>query len=239
MALIESLLLTCEHGGNAIPRRWRPLFAGQEALVASHRGWDPGALALARHLSRTLHAPLVASTTSRLLVELNRSPGHPSLFSSITKALPGDERRRILEAHYVPYRTEVERRMREAIRTAGSKGAVLHLSVHTFTPELDGEVRNADVGLLYDPSRKLERDFCARWCESLRDAGPGLRIRMNYPYRGTADGLTTHLRRRFPASRYLGIELEVNQVLAAGSLAARRGIQRAVSDSLRKVLVEI
>jgi hypothetical protein len=38
-------------------------------------------------------------------------------------------------------------------------------------------------------------------------------VRRNYPYRGTADGFTTYLRRQFSARKYLGIELEVNQSL--------------------------
>ena len=45
---------------------------------------------------------------------------------------------------------------------------------------------------------------------------PDLRVRLNYPYRGDSDGLTTWLRRRHPAARYLGIELEINQALVGG-----------------------
>jgi predicted N-formylglutamate amidohydrolase len=110
---------------------------------------------------------------------------------------------------------------------------VLHLSVHSFTPKLNGEVRNADVGILYDPRRLAEREVCTRWKGTLlaltatsHDNGYKLqsdcRIRMNYPYRGASDGLTTALRRVFPARDYLGIELEVNQALLADRGAARR-----------------
>jgi predicted N-formylglutamate amidohydrolase len=236
MAAISSVLVTCEHGGNRIPRRWRSLFEGQEALLASHRGWDPGALTLARRLSRELDAPLVASTTSRLLVELNRSIGHPLLFSARTRDLPRDERERILEGHYHPYRNEVQGRLADALRSAGRGGAILHLSVHTFTPTLNGEVRNADIGLLYDPARKGEQHFAAAWRAALREVAPELRVRMNYPYRGAADGLTTHLRRRLRASRYLGIELEVNQALAAGHENRRKALLGQLSASIRKVL---
>jgi predicted N-formylglutamate amidohydrolase len=72
-----AFLVTCEHGGNRIPAPYRKLFVRQRALLDSHRGWDPGALQMARALSTALRAPLVASTTSRLLVDLNRSAGHP------------------------------------------------------------------------------------------------------------------------------------------------------------------
>ena len=48
MATRDCYLITCEHGGNRIPPRYRDLFAGCEALLQSHRGYDPGALTLAR-----------------------------------------------------------------------------------------------------------------------------------------------------------------------------------------------
>lgn len=208
------LLVTCEHGGNRVPAAYRALFAARKDALASHRGYDPGALALARDLARAFDAPLVASTVTRLLVELNRSARHPQLYSEATRDLPRAEKAQISARYYEPYRREVERRVAEA-RERGRR--VLHISSHTFTPVLDGEVRNADVGLLYDPRRPGERALCERWRQSLSARAPGLRVRRNYPYRGYEDGLTTYLRRRFGRG-YLGVELEVNQrhVLAGG-----------------------
>ena len=71
-------------------------------------------------------------------------------------------------------------------------------------------VRDADVGLLYDPGREWERAICRRWRGVLREVAPDARVRLNYPYRGTADGFPTSLRRRFPEG-YAGIELELNE----------------------------
>ena len=68
-------LISCEHGGNRIPLRYRPLFEGYEHLLHSHRGYDSGALSMAKKLAITLHSPLFAATTSRLLIDLNRSIG--------------------------------------------------------------------------------------------------------------------------------------------------------------------
>ena len=78
---IDSFLVTCEHGGNRIPSSLQPLFRGYRALLATHRGFDPGALVMARQLATAFAAPLVTSTTSRLVVDLNRSIGHPRLYS--------------------------------------------------------------------------------------------------------------------------------------------------------------
>jgi predicted N-formylglutamate amidohydrolase len=220
------LVLSCEHGGREVPARWRPLFRGAEALLESHRGWDPGALALARALARRLGAPLVSTTVTRLLVEPNRSLGHPRLFSDVTRPLPPAERELLLARCWRPHRARVEAALREAM--SGAR-AVLHVGVHSFTPELDGRVREVDVGVLYDPARAREFAFCRAWIAELRRGLPGLRVRANRPYRGTSDGLTTHLRAVL-GKRYLGVELEVSQALAAS--AADAGLVRALAGAL-------
>jgi len=139
-------------------------------------------------------------------------------------------RAKIVAQYYRPYRAEAERLVRRAI-ARGRR--VIHVSAHSFTPELNGKVRGADVGLLYDPARAGEADLCARWKASLAAIAPQLRVRRNYPYAGKGDGLTRDLRLRYPPRAYIGIELEVNQgiVLAAGRRwAALRG---ALIASLR------
>ncbi|MDP2154993.1 MAG: N-formylglutamate amidohydrolase [Sulfuricella sp.] len=208
MAKTDHFLITCEHGSNRIPSRYRHQFAGFEALLQTHRGYDAGALALARELASALAAPLFVSTTSRLLVDLNRSIGHPRLYSEATRGAPVRVRREILESYYLPYRNKVEADIAEAIER-GSR--VIHVASHSFTPALDGAVRNADIGLLYDPARSGEAELCRRWQAQLRALAPDLKVRRNYPYAGKSDGFTAHLRRHFPAEVYIGIELEINQ----------------------------
>jgi predicted N-formylglutamate amidohydrolase len=231
MAMQARLIVTCEHGGNRIPGRWASLFRGREAELASHRGHDIGAAAVARKLSRALAAPLHVAWTSRLLVDLNRSPGHPALFSEVTRALAPAEKGRILGQYYLPHRRAVEQRI-ERERAKGQR--VLHLAVHSFTPMLGRAVRRADVGLLYDPRRAPERRLCARWQEVLHRVSP-LSVRRNYPYRGASDGLATALRRAHPASGYLGVEIELNQRLLVTD-AGVDAVVRALLASLRQIL---
>lgn len=227
------MLVTCEHGGNRVPKEYRALFAGRKSLLATHRAYDPGALALARELARAFDAPLVASTVTRLLVELNRSPGHPQLYSELTRTLPPSEKARIVARYYDPYRREVEQRV---ARATAARRRVIHISAHSFVPVLNGSTRNADIGLLYDPARAAERALCARWSQSIGARASRLRVRRNYPYRGYADGLTTHLRRRFRRRGYVGIEIEVNQKHVLGSERDWRMLRKVLVQSLGDVV---
>jgi predicted N-formylglutamate amidohydrolase len=229
----DGLVITCEHGGNRIPAPYRDLFRAYQALLESHRGYDPGALIMAMALAREFAAPLVASTVSRLLVDLNRSVGHPRLHFEVTGTAPAEVRQRILKHYYQPYRAQAERLVRQAI---ADHGRVIHLSSHTFTPVLDGKVRDADIGLLYDPARPGEADLCERWKASLKACAPDLTIRRNYPYAGKGDGLTAWFRRRLPPGAYVGIELEVNQKHVGR--AARHGpaLREVIVESLRRAL---
>lgn len=205
------LVLSCEHAGKRVPARWSGLFAGAHAraLLRSHRGWDPGALELARRLARQLRAPLVACTTTRLLADANRPAGHPRLFSPFTRGLSLDERREILRSAHEPHWAGVEGAVRRALLR---HRRVLHLSIHSFTPVLAGVARNCELGLLFDPRRARERALCLRWQQRIAGSEAlQLRVRRNYPYRGVSAALTTSLRRRFPQTAYLGIELELNQ----------------------------
>lgn len=227
------LLLTCEHGGRRVPPRYSRLFRGHGRLLASHRGYDTGALALARALAAGLRCRLIAATTTRLLVDLNRSERHPALLSAVTRVLPEDTRERLLAEHYRPYRQQVE----AAVRQSVNRGAMLvHVAVHSFTPRLAGRTRNAEIGLPYDPQRSAERSFCECWQRELLAGESDLRVRRNYPYRGAADGLTTYLRQVLPRDRYVGIELEVNQRYLCCSAAQRRRRHAAIVESLRRAL---
>jgi predicted N-formylglutamate amidohydrolase len=199
-------------------------------LLDSHRGHDPGALVMARALASAFDAPLVSSTISRLVVDLNRSIGHPRLFATPIRDSSAALRAAIIDRHYRPYRDEVEAFV---ARFVALGRRVIHISSHSFTPELDGKVRQADVGLLYHPARRGEAELCARWKRSLAAYAPDLRVRRNYPYAGKGDGLTSHLRRRFPDRVYVGVELEINQRIVFGGGRRWTALRAVLVESLR------
>lgn len=217
------IVLTCEHGGNKIPAAYRSLFSGADDVLKSHRGWDPGALAVAEAMAARLGADLFSSTTSRLLVEINRSLGHNSLFSNFTESLPAETRQKIVDLFWRPYRDEVTAHLGRLIN-AGHR--VIHLSIHSFTPIWEGKPRRTRIGLLYDPRRPDERSYCNGWKSALRQQCPEYSVHSNQPYKGIADGFTTWLRRCLASiesceGTYAGIEVEINQSLIHPSTASR------------------
>jgi len=204
----RKIIITCEHGGNHVPLEYRHLFTKQNSTLSTHRAWDAGALLLARELAKKLNAPLIVSETTRLLIDLNRSSHHRAVFSEFTRNCDEETRQKILREYYFPYRNRVEN---EITKTLKIGKPVIHFSIHSFTPSLGGEIRNADIGLLYDPARKGERDLCIKLQSILQNQAKTLVIRRNCPYRGNADGFTTYLRKKLSGSKYIGIEIEINQ----------------------------
>jgi hypothetical protein len=63
-----------------------------------------------------------------------------------------------------------------------------------------------------------------------------LRVRRNYPYQGRNDGLTLPLRRRFPPTSYVGVELEINQKHVRVGDRIPASLARAIVDALRETL---
>ena len=199
----------------------------------SHRGWDAGALELGRQMADAFGVPLHAATTTRLLIDLNRSIGHRQLFSEITRPLSPEHRREIVDRYYRPHRQAVEA---DIDRHIESGARVIHVASHSFTPTLDGVERRADVAWLYDPRRHAESVFVRDWLMELARRAPGLRLRRNYPYQGRGDGLTASLRKRHPDESYVGIELEVNQGLVERGGAPWDGLRAKLIDSLAEIL---
>ncbi|WP_066225917.1 N-formylglutamate amidohydrolase [Formosa haliotis] len=224
------LVLTCEHGGNTIPTRYISLFENSEVILNSHRGYDLGALDVFKYL-KPLSSFSNFSETSRLLIELNRSLHHNNLFSEYTKRTSKDTKQRLIDGYYLVYRNAVE----QYIKKETTKGnTILHLSVHSFTPVLNGLERQTDLALLYDSSKIAEKTFCKHFKTEFEKQNSTLKVRYNYPYLGSADGFTTYLRQHFP-EKYLGIELEINQKYSKNNLMPS-ALKRQIYDALKACL---
>jgi len=222
-----SALITCEHASARVPAYWQRLFCGQTEVLASHRAWDPGSLDLAEALARHLDAPLLAGQVTRLLIDLNRSSGHPRRFSEWTRGLPESDRVRIERSWWLPHWQVFGQFIRS------NPGQVVHIGCHSFTPVLAGRRRRFDIGLLYDSRRWAERRLCRDLAGRLSARLTGIRVRMNQPYRGTANGIGQQHRRLYGPDRLLSVEVEINQRLV------RRGDWGVVLAAISTELAEL
>lgn len=227
---MTNFVFTCEHASHRIPAPFARLFSGAGEVLRSHRGWDEGAPEVAKALSREFSAPLVLGGHSRLLVDLNRTPDHPRAFSEFTRGLGKEEKVSLIRNFHEPHWDKV----RKLISNGTKRGAVIHIGVHSFIPVFHGYHRPTRIGLLYDPSRKAEAEMALRWQKELK-LRTSLAVHRNLPYRGTGNGLVTALREEFSPARYLGFELELNQ-LCLKSPAKAREIISLLTGSLRATL---
>jgi len=225
--MFHSIILSCEHAGNAVPENLSYLFNAEPEVLETHRGWDLGAWKLAEFLSVKLNAPLVGCHITRLLVEANRSSDSTELFSSFSSILPDSEKEKLIREHYLPYRSKLQTLIEEA------KKPVLHLSIHSFTPMWNGIERSVDIGILFDPQRNSESNYSHRLKQELEKQLPLLSTKYNEPYKGTDDGITTWVREFYSEETYTGIELEVNQKFAVTLNAIQNEIAKSIQSTFR------
>lgn len=209
------VLITVEHASNAVP-------AGMDLGVApdvldSHVAWDPGAPEVASIIAAELSAPLFLGRYTRLVADLNRSPENPAAVPEVAFGVPvpantglaPEARAARLRRFHTPYWERVRSTIEGAFAVGRPERCVLHLSVHSFTGEFAGEVREMSLGVMLDPDRALERHASDLLLEHLRRLG--VHAVENEPYDGRGDALVAALRRRLPGDRYAGVQIEISQ----------------------------
>lgn len=173
-------VIVCDHASNRFPPEYGFLGLSPEAREA-HIAWDPGALQIARHLSRVLDAPLVFGTVSRLILDCNRSPDAPDLIPTLSETtpipgnvgLPEAERLARIAAIHQPFHNAVEgivgRRIAEKRPTA-------LIAIHSFTRIYRGVVRPWEASLIFDRNKRLA-DILIRGFRT-----DGFSVGVNEPY---------------------------------------------------------
>jgi len=202
---MTKLIVTCEHGGNHIPGGFAKYITDLE-VNDSHRAYDSGAYNLYSEIAKNYADFSQSSKISRLLIDFNRSLVNRNIYTEYSRTVPAEQKGELVNM-YKNYRISVNRFIRNSIKR---NYTAIHLSIHTFVPELHGVVRNNDIGILFDPKNENEKLLASRWKSILKNIEPAYKVRFNYPYLGISDGFTTYLRKVFTYN-YLGIELEVNQ----------------------------
>ncbi len=205
------VVVICEHASSRLPERFGDLGLSAEARN-SHIVWDPGALAVARGLSRNLDAPLVYQRFSRLIYDCNRPPESPAAMPEVSEIydIPGnrqldsEERRARTEALYVPF----HQRIRDLLlrRTALGMASVI-VTIHSFTPIYDGRYREVELGILHDTDDRLANRMLA-----LAGEAPLYRTERNQPY-GPQHGVTHTLQLHGVSNDLKNVMIEVRNDL--------------------------
>ncbi len=153
------LLILCDHAGKEVPGGLG-LLGIDAAALSRHIGWDIGAADLTRGLARRLGAAAVLDHCSRLVIDPNRRPGSATSVAAVSDdcVVPGNqgldaaELRERAGRYFLPYHRAVARRI-AAFRRAGRDPAVV--SVHSFTPRMNGEDRPWQIGVLWRHDRRI------------------------------------------------------------------------------------
>jgi predicted N-formylglutamate amidohydrolase len=175
------ILLICEHASNHLPNRYGTLGLDANQLE-SHIAWDPGALGVAKALSRLLDAPLIHASVSRLVLDLNREPSAPDSIWTLSEhtSIPGnlnlasEERAFRVREVYEAFHDAVDE-FADPRKAAGALTAVV--SIHSFTPVYRDVPRPWQIGLIFNEDERL-----ARFTEAGLSKDPSLNVGMNEPY---------------------------------------------------------
>lgn len=203
-------IFSCEHASNALPESLHPT-PNDRYFLNSHWGWDIGAKSVVEGLTLHFASQAILCNFSRLLIDTNRAPdrldlirteteGHPLSFN---QNLSKEEEENRFSQWYQPYHTAFDQLV--ASRSNHPSPVVL-VSVHSFTPVWDAQVRTMDIGVLFDhhvePGEGLAKH--------IEDAG--FFVACNAPYTGKS-GLMYSVEDKGLRHGCLSVELEINQTL--------------------------
>ncbi len=229
------LIFVCEHASHAIPAPWGDLGLTADQRLA-HIAWDPGALAVARGLSRLLDGVLIHAPVSRLVYDCNRAPDMKGAMPARSEVhdIPGNavisdqERLARTEAIYLPWATALHGLI--ARRIALGLAPVI-VTVHSFTPIYFGKPRTVEFGVIHDadPSLALATLAAARKTP--------LRAELNAPY-SAADDVTHTLRLHATPYGLPNAMLEIRNDLLASD-AACKAMAETLAPVINMGLVEI
>ncbi len=178
------ILLVCDHASSRFPEALGDMGLDPFARRC-HLAVDIGAGALTERLGESLGVTAVLAQYSRLIVDCNRQLLDPSAFLVFGDGIfvPGnnnlrdDAKRQRSDAIYWPYHNAINDQVGR-LRSIGPPP--LFVSIHSFTPVLNGVSRSVEMGVLWDADEEVARIVI----EELQSAG--YKVGDNEPYSGKA-----------------------------------------------------
>jgi len=161
----RGLVVICDHASNVIPPELKNLGLSAPDLQR-HIAWDIGAAQVAAHLSTRFKVPAIFCGVSRLVIDCNRDPSDSAAIPlEVDKTpIPGNahltvwQRTERMSRWFVPYHNGIEAMLSSALATV--RDPVL-LSVHSMTPELNGQVRTWPIALSSHDDKRLAKPMLA------------------------------------------------------------------------------
>ncbi len=178
------VLLVCDHASHRFPASLGTMGLDPFARRC-HLAVDIGAGAVTEQLAQSLGATAVMCNYSRLVVDCNRELLDSGAFLPYGDGIivPGNtnlrrlDKQRRSDAIYWPYHHAIDAEVR---RLQGLGFAPMFVSIHSFTPVLNGESRPWQMGVLWDKDEASARLLI----EGLENAG--YLVGDNEPYSGKA-----------------------------------------------------
>jgi predicted N-formylglutamate amidohydrolase len=224
------LQLVCDHASRVVPVALGTLGLS-DSHFDRHIAYDIGAAEVTKRLAAALDAPAVLAGYSRLVIDVNRPPGHPDSIPEISdgteisgnRCLSETARHQRVRTFFEPYHDAIH----ETIAELWRRGKAPPLfSVHSFTPRFGKTARPWDVGVLWNRDPRLAQPLMEKL------ATRGLNVGDNLPYSGRELAYTINL--HGDAAGLANCVVEINQ----DQVSDRLGIERW-SGILADVMSEI
>ncbi len=184
------MLIVADHAKRDMPDEYGDLGL-PAAEFDRHIAYDIGVEMVTRRLAGITGAPAVMCGFSRLLIDPNRGEDDPTLIRQVYDGtviagnypMSEEERQRRLDRFYRPYDDAVGALMSSVAEASGRSPFIV--SMHSFTPVMQGRPRPWHVGILWDSDPRAPLPLI----EALAADG-SLVVGDNEPYDGALRGDT-------------------------------------------------
>lgn len=230
------LVLLCDHASPVIPRAFKELGLDADTL-SRHVAWDIGSPEVALQLAKRFDATVVMTTYSRLVVDVNRRPGHATSTPAVSEdvTIPGNQNltlEHVMERERVffwPYHNAISATL-QGIADSGRTPTLV--SLHSFTPVFHGVQRPWDIGVLWHRDGRIAQPLIA----GLR-AEQSLCIGDNEPYHaGDPMGYTMPVHGETPGHPHVLIEMRQDRISDVEGIHAMAQTLGGVLESTLKNL---
>ena len=227
----KPVLLVCDHASRRFPKSLGTMGIDPVARRC-HLAIDIGAGALTESIAENIGVTAVLCQYSRLIIDCNRQLMDPGAFLEFgdgvvikgNRNLHAHEKKLREQEIYWPYHGAIDAQVN---RLHVPDVAPVFVSIHSFTPVLNGEFRAFEMGVLWDADRVTAEIFV----NDLRQAG--YNVGDNEPYSGKAlQDFTIDHHAESIGIPHIGIEIRQDLIDDEEGVAKISGLMSHIIDSV-------